>query len=146
MPYSLGGRNMCLMIYICGKHSLQLKPWHNYKPRFHVVELYDHEKKVKEYFDFPHVRKVGSKEGCGCAFNYSKPLNEEKHDTEEVIKTDEARKNLVEYIRKNKVVQLYSCQGGDESIKPTKFRNIKDEDILNKDFFFNNNELLTIIK
>ncbi len=115
---------MCLMLYIGGENPLQLKPWIDSKPDSHVSELSHNQKSVKKFFTVPHVRITGSLEKCGCAFNYGREYPQVENDPAELAKAAEARKQLVEYIKRNDVRQIYSCQAGEEAKSPSKFRHI----------------------
>lgn len=136
---------MCLLIFIGADHSLPLKPWQDDKHDFYVRALSEKEKIIRNYFSVPHIRYVGTEEGCGCPFNYGREYPQCEDDPDELALAERSLYKLVEYIKTNKVQQIFSCWGGEFEKPPKNSRKIKVEYILQKDFIFKEQELLTII-
>lgn len=61
---------MCLMLYVSSNEPLELVPWSGAMPAFHVSELGDPGSSVRSQFSTPYVYYVGSRERCGCGFQY----------------------------------------------------------------------------
>ena len=100
---------MCLAVYIGADHPLPIIPWHDDNKDFYVVDVSDREKPIINHFSAKHVRYAGTEEGCGCPFNYGREYPEYQNEPEEKSAAERSRLKLVEYLKINKVQELYSA-------------------------------------
>lgn len=135
---------MCLMLYIAADHPLPLIPWHQEKPDFHVAALSETDKIVRHHFSKPHVRYAGTEEGCGCPFNYGREYPENETEEADLAIARRSRERFVNYLRLNRVQEIYSCWAGEEAEKPEARRELSPEMILNDDFIFQNRTLCLV--
>ena len=139
---------MCLALYIASNSPLTIIPWNEKNPSFHVTSLLKAEEVIKTHLNLKNIVYAGSYEGCGCAFNYGREYPEYENDSEELHKANNSYSQLCEYlydlITQNILVQILCCWEGEQKISPSIFREIKYSDLRKEDFFFIQNELITI--
>jgi hypothetical protein len=135
---------MCLALYVGANHPLPLLPWHDDKNNFHVEDVSDEEKLIINHFSLKYVRYAGTEEGCGCLFNYGREYPEYQNEPDEKSAAERSRLKLVEYLKSNKVQEMYSCWEGDFNKPPKTNRIIRPEDILKEEFIFQEQQLITI--
>lgn len=126
---------MCLAVYIASDHELPLVPWEDKRPSFYIAELSYHDKAVCRQFTLPNIRYVGSDAGCGCGF-----IKDGVADEQEMIETEENYARLAAYASDLKehgaAIQIFSCWRGDEGAGKEFSELIHVNDLLHKDFEF----------
>jgi hypothetical protein len=148
---------MCMAVYIASDRPLPLTKqpeypkdcissptWPMEAQRFHTAELRPAQEAVRSHFQFPHVLYAGSYEGCGCGFNFGREYPSDEDDPKHLTVARESVADLIRYVRESGVRQIYSCWFDDEA-KPTAHeRTVKPEALAAQDFFFREQELLSI--
>jgi hypothetical protein len=137
---------MCLMMYASRDVPLPLVPWQDERPDFHVVALNEESRIVKKHFLSPHVRYIGSYDGCSCAFNFGREYPENREEVEEFELAEQSRARLLDYIKKHRVQQIYTCEIGDEGKDIADRKAILSDDLLNEGFCFGQRELVTLLR
>ena len=133
-----------MAFYIASDKPLPLVEWQKDAPAFHVEELRDEQKAVREQFTRSNVYYVGGWEGCGCSFNYGREYPEFSDDPDELNAAHEDRKRLFKYLKEHQVPEMYSCWF-DEEEKPRKhIRQVTSDQLQSDEFVFQQNELLEI--
>ncbi len=150
---------MCLAIYLCSKKKLpiitypdypkaivQSPEWPAIAQRFYTMGLTDTDQVVRKHFSSQYIVYAGSYEGCSCGFNYGReyPDYEDSHD--DLLAAEESRIELLTYIRKNDVIELYSCWEGDQALPKELERTIKNLELQLPTFVFREKELLHLTK
>ena len=126
------------------KDIISSPAWPQEAQRFHTAELQSKQDVVRSHFGFPHVLYAGSYESCGCGFNYGREYPDYEDDPGHLTAARESVAALVQYIRESGVRQIYSCWF-DEEAKPTALERAATPDIIGeKNFFFRQQELLTL--
>lgn len=136
---------MCLELFIASTKPLPLIPWNDEAPAFHVVDLFDEARVLRNHLNQPFVYYAGSYQGCGCAFNYDAELAQ----PEEMKLSEQSLNSLVEYLQTAQshgaTIRIFSCWAGEENRSPESFRSLTPRQIREADFAFETPELLTIV-
>src|SRR4051794_21574189 len=148
---------MCLALYVTADGPLQIVPlrhypaglfnspaWPREAQRFHTAELSADQYAVRGYFSHSNVLYAGSYEGCGCGFNFGRAFPLGDDDPEHLSAACESVAQLVRYVREFEVRELFCCWSGEESKTPVHRRNVAAEELASPDFYFREQELLTV--
>lgn len=134
---------MCLALYIASEAELPLIDWDKNAPAFYVRTISSHDAIVHSQFQRPHVRYLGSTEGCGCGFI----LNGAEPDKLALIQSD--RQKLTDYVRaalqSDPKVQVFGCWEGDQGMSPTRTVQLSLADLLTYEFEMNERILVETI-
>lgn len=126
------------------KEAVNSPTWPKEAQRFHTSELRPESQVVRSHFRYPHVLYAGSYEGCACGFNFGREYPTLEEDPDHLVVARESVAELVRYVRESAVRQIYSCWFDNEA-KPTAHeRTLSPEALAAQDFFFREQELLTI--
>ena len=138
---------MCMMIYISADQPLDLVPWNETSPAFHVTKLDNSEESVRGQFRHPYVYYVGSHEGCGCGFQYGEyPEYEDEERHLKRASLDAFASYLAQQLEQVKVIDLFACWDGNQSKPPDVNRRLTTETLRSEDFFFREKESSRIEK
>jgi hypothetical protein len=99
-------------------------------------------------FNKRNIYYVGSDEGCSCGFMLEVDCKHQENSILQQKKRNQYR--LFEYLNDcletETSLELYGVYNGDEGQKVVSERNIKIKDLIDKDFFFVEKELLIVHK
>lgn len=141
-----------MAIYIATDDPLPTIPYDESNPKLNTENPAGNEMELRNVFSKPHIKYVGSNQGCGCGFrhalldneNWLKVLNEEETGFDNNNHLD-----LVDLISKNSSsansVEILSVWEGDhrEAIKYRQTINLTE--ILDSDFYFKERGLYTVV-
>ena len=132
-----------MTIYISTDRPLPTIPYDEKNRKLNTEDITENEMTFKNLFSKPHIKYVGSDQGCGCGFrhalleydNWLDVINDEETPFDNLNHI-----NLVDLILKNnpdsKTVEILSVWEGDHN-EPIKHRQtITLRDILDRDFYF----------
>jgi len=150
---------MCLALYIGSEKVLPLisypdypqsvicsPDWPTVAQRFHIEALGEKNQKVRAHFSTSYVVLAGSYERCSCGFNYGKEYSDYEDDKDHLLVARESVEELVNYVRKNNVTEIYSCWFDDEALPKESERTVTVGELLSSTFVFKQKELLHITK
>ena len=148
---------MCLALYIGSEKVLPLisypdypqsvicsPDWPTVAQRFHIEALGEKNQKVRAHFSTSYVVLAGSYERCSCGFNYGKEYSDYEDDKDHLLVARESVEELVNYVRKNNVTEIYSCTLDNEALPKESERTVMVEELLSSTFVFKQKELLHI--
>ncbi len=126
---------MCLTLYISSAKPLPLLPFDPEHPAFHVLELPSAAADVRAHFRHPHVYRVGSYQGCSCAFNY-------EHDFEPI-------RSLERYLKialaDGNELEGFACRTGHEEHEGKHSKVVSPEMLAMPRFYFHDCLYLQIV-
>jgi hypothetical protein len=132
-----------MMFYIGSNRELPLVPRREGENTVCVEELSPREEVVRRTVGLPHVRYVGSHEGCGCGFLHEPDLNPE--DVPQVL---QSLGQLADYIdRQLKLgcrVRLFCTWDGDQDKGTNLTREVFVSKIRSGEYFLECGELLEL--
>ena len=150
---------MCLALYIGSEKVLPLisypdypqsvicsPEWPTVAQRFHTQALGEKNQKVRAHFSTSYVVLAGSYERCSCGFNYGREYPDDEDDKDHLLVARESVEELVNYVRKNNVTEIYSCMFNEEALPKESERTVMVEELLSSTFVFKQKELLHITK
>jgi hypothetical protein len=136
---------MCHMLYIASNIELELVPWDENDPGFHVTKLGKNEEGVRLQFKNENVYYAGAYEGCGCGFQAGEYPG---YEDEEIDLKLKSLTGLSEYldaqIKRGSDIELFGCWDGDQSEPAEHQRTVSTETICRKDFWFRDKEYLIV--
>ena len=148
---------MCLALYIGSEKVLPLisypdypqsviysREWPTVAQRFHIEALGEKNQKVRAHFSTSHVVLAGSYERCSCGFNYGREYPDDVVDKDHLLGARESVVELVSYVLRNNVTEIYSCWFDDEALPKDSERTVMVEELLSSTFVFKQRELLHI--
>ncbi len=107
---------MCLVVYVASSVRPGLIPWNESVRSFHVSEIDDAPRVMRESAGCAHVVYAGSNQGCGCGFGFGEPRFDEDGWEDEECRA--CREQIAAYIgellQRGAEVLLYTCIDGDQ--------------------------------
>lgn len=135
---------MCFVLYMASNKPRREIPWDDKAPAFYVSGNDADIQKVKHQFSKAHVYYVGSSSNCGCNYRrhpewvYDTLTTEEQKTTQE--NQDKLHKYLSECLDDEGEIELFGCWSGDEGTKAQNARCIQVDELLKKEFYFEDNK------
>ena len=143
---------MCFTLYMASDNECPMSSWDKDAPAFYVERqegtgaLFYGGLDTK--FSTKYWYYLGSSEGCGCGFSQADDIKYPDFTEREGIRKNQ--QDLFSYISKclenETFIELYGCWAGSETRKSYTRREIKVQEIVNEDFFFAEDELITVRK
>ena len=143
------------MMYLGSDIKRPTNTWNEADPQFYVEEKnlqYSSEKQdeieqVKSNFSKENIYYVGSHEGCGCGFRQEWFWMQDEEDVE---KTSKNQRQLFDYVSEclidEDVIEIYACWAGSENDPAKSKSEIFVGELIKPDFFFKEDELISVIK
>ena len=142
---------MCMTLYIATSKPMPTISYNEANPCLNTQDIAENETSLISVFTKPHLKYVGSDQGCGCGFRHA--LLDENNwlrvqdETEDIIDNDN-HQNLVDFIAGNNKgeasIEIFSCWDGDHTELIRHFQAIGINEILNKNFYFKERALYTV--
>jgi len=110
---------VCVCVHLSAPASLQLVPWRDEAPAFHVREAAPDDP-VRAHFAWPNVYSAGAHEKCGCGFESDVWTDPVDPADAELRRTSLAslRRYVADAIRLGPA-QLFVCWDGDQALPAT---------------------------
>lgn len=145
------------MLYLGSDKERNISFWDEENPQFFVQKLntqyrdeqqqFDAIEQVKLNFSKRFIYYAGSHEGCGCGFRKEGFWYE---DSEQLSKAAENQKRLFEYINECLVdedsIEIFACWAGNENEPTQSKRKIAVHEIMQADFYFEEDEFIVVEK
>lgn len=136
---------MCRMLYIASDTELELVPWNENAPGFHVIELGKDEEGVRSQFKNENVYYAGAYEGCGCGFQAGEYPGYEDEEIDLKLKSLNGLSVYLEaQIISGSDIELFGCWDGDQSKPAEHQRTVSPEVFRKNDFWFRDKEYLIV--
>lgn len=138
---------MCFVLYIGTDEPVSSIPWDEQNRNLNTQDLREHDSGVVRHFEKPHVKHVGSDQGCGCGFRHVLYQNGEwpeeamignEHYTGEVEQPNHVQLHafLAGQLEQAEEVELYGCWDGDFTESSEGSTVLSIDRILDRGFFF----------
>ena len=140
---------MCMLFFIGTNKELPKIPFNKATPALNTAAITTDQRPVKKHFSFPYVTYIGSDQKCGCGFQGG-PVQDEDMSAAMGIQASgpENRASLVEFIREHLAdhthVEIYGCWAEDYDEEKTYEAEITLQDILAKEFSFEERGLYSV--
>lgn len=141
---------MCFVLYMASDRERREIAWDENDRHFHVKANDVDAQRARSQFSKNSVHYLGSGDGCGCAFRRDPDwvFAQENEDRRHEIEDNQRR--LHEYLSECLVdedeIELFGCWSGDEEIPAEKSRTILVDDLVTKEFFFEEREKIVVRK
>lgn len=138
---------MCFALYLGSDNDLNVFEWNTKNPQAAVHEIKGVFASKPKHFTKKNVYSVSSSETCGCGFRQETDVN--FPDLSEIESKNKNQKDLFnivnEILDEENFVELFGCwAGGEQEIESQ--REIQVDELIEKDFYFNENELIKVTK
>jgi len=134
-----------MVLYIASDAPLELIPWDEARPSFHVSSLTPDDDLVRRQFGVSHACYAGSHEGCGCGFQLGEYPG---FDDEEAPQKRDSLTALAQYIDTRlalgRTIELFACWAGREAKPPERMRSLSTAELRAEQFFFHDGEHVTV--
>lgn len=146
---------MCFVLYLGTDQPVGTIPWNDRNPKLNTQDLTELDAGVVRHFEAPHVKYLGSDQGCGCGFRHVSYQNGEwpgesmigkEHDTggEQQPNHEQLHAFLKELLEQSDRVELYGCWDGEIMEASAGVAELPLDRILDRDFYFRERHGYTI--
>jgi hypothetical protein len=134
---------MCHVLYMASDKERPLVSWDEARRGFHVRPW---DGVALPHLTKPHIRYLGSDQGCGCGFQHVPLSMIEEEEQRTIVKNNQ--EGLARYLRDcladEESIELFTCWYGDESQPLEHRRKIRVGELLEDDFGFEEKELIVV--
>ncbi len=134
---------MCFMLYLASDSEIPLSLWSKTNQNVCFTKPV-----IKPpQFSKKNILYVNSTECCGCGFKQEDDvLHPDFSEIDEKIKNQcQLHKHLSNFLNEETSIELFGCWAGSEN-DLEKQREIQVDELLKDDFYFAENELITVVK
>lgn len=140
---------MCFVLYMASDKPRREIPFDEKDPAFNVTADDPGARRALPHLSKPHVYCLGSSSYCGCDFKRDPDWVHEQRDEAERQNVEQNQAALHAYLQEcladEDIVELFSCWDGREDGPVTSRRSIRLDELLSKEFFFDENKVELIL-
>jgi len=134
---------MCHVLYMASDKERPLVSWDDAQRGFHVTTW---DQGTLPHLTKPHLRYLGSDQGCGCGFQHlPRSLMEDEEQRNGVrLNQQGLARYLAECLADEESIELFTCWNGDEAEPLKRRREIRLAELLEDDFEFEEKEVVIV--
>jgi hypothetical protein len=134
---------MCHVLYMASDKERPLVAWDDAQRGFHVTPW---DQGALPHLTKPHLRYLGSDQGCGCGFQHAAlSWTEDEEHRSSVRKNQQGlARYLAACLMDEESIELFTCWNGDETQPLKRRREIRVADLLEDEFEFEEKEVVVV--